>query len=129
MEIHNVFAHDIDGEDLASRLSIAIKKEQIISKQGLGLEDQIGRRQSMVNIKGFVKELQQNFSVQTEENELAFSDQPLNPLLKEKESKLDQLSENSKEMLLMEKINKKDVLDEQISKIKGKILNLNFDRR
>ena len=129
MEIHNVFAHDIDGEDLASRLSIAIKKEQIISKQGLGLEDQIGRRQSMVTIKGFVKELQQNFSVQTEENELAFSDQPLNPLLKEKESKLDQLSENSKEMLLMEKINKKDVLDEQISKIKGKILNLKFDRR
>jgi len=96
MEIHNVFAHDIDGEDLASRLSIAIKKEQIISKQGLGLEDQIVRRQSMVNIKGFVKELQQNVSAQAEENELTFSAQPLNPLLKEKESKLDQLSENSK---------------------------------
>ena len=29
----------------------------------------------------------------------------------------------------MKKISKKDVLDEQISKIKGKILNLNFDRR
>ena len=63
MEIHNVFAHDIEGDDLASRMSIAIKKEQIISKQGdFEFQEEVKRRQSVVNLKEFVKDLKENSS-------------------------------------------------------------------
>ena len=123
MEIHNVFAYDIVGEDLASRMSIAIKKEQIISKQGLELKDEIVRRQSMINIKDFVKDLKQKSSVQDQdqETELTFSAQPLDSLINEKDVKMDELSKDSKKNMIIEKENNpKDILNEQISKNKGR---------
>ena len=123
MEIHNVFAYDIVGEDMASRMSIAMKKEQIISKQGLELKDEIVRRQSMINIKDFVKDLKQKSSVQDQdqETELTFSAQPLDSLIIEKDVKMDELSKDSKENMIIEKENNpKDILNEQISKNKGR---------
>mmetsp|Transcript_13779 Transcript_13779/g.12216 ORF Transcript_13779/g.12216 Transcript_13779/m.12216 type:complete len:183 (-) Transcript_13779:143-691(-) len=62
MESNNVFAHDIESQDFGSRMSIAIKKEQMISKHEIDFEikDEVVRRQSMVNIKGFVKDLKEN---------------------------------------------------------------------
>lgn len=69
MAIHNVFAHDIEGEDLESRMSIAIKKEQMVRKQGEEYNDEVKRRRSMVNIKDFVKTLKQNNTLQDDESE------------------------------------------------------------
>lgn len=64
MSIHNVFAHDIEGEDLGSRMSIAIKKEQMVRKKGEEFNDIVKSRRSMVNFKDFVNSIQPNHTVQ-----------------------------------------------------------------
>lgn len=68
MSVHNVFAHDITGDDLGSRMSIAIKKEQMVKKQGQEFDDDVKRRKSMVNIKRFVKDLKEGSFVQKQED-------------------------------------------------------------
>jgi hypothetical protein len=60
MEIHNVFAHDITADDYASRMSVAIKKEQVISNEGSDFSVDVLRRGSMVNIKEFIAEVKIN---------------------------------------------------------------------
>jgi hypothetical protein len=60
MEIHNVFAHDITADDYASRMSVAIKKEQVISNEGSDFSGDVLRRGSMVNIKEFIAEVKIN---------------------------------------------------------------------
>lgn len=60
MEIHNVFAYDITADDYASRMSVAVKKEQVISSEGFDFTQEVMRRGSMVNIKEFVAEVKNN---------------------------------------------------------------------
>ena len=60
MEIHNVFAYDITADDYASRMSVAVKKEQVISNEGSDFWDEVMRRGSLVNIKEFVAEVKNN---------------------------------------------------------------------
>jgi len=57
MEIHNVFAYDIEATDYASRMSIALKKNQVLVEEGFEYSDMISHRQSVVNIKEFVDDL------------------------------------------------------------------------
>lgn len=59
MEIHNVFAYDIDTTDYASRVSIALKKQQVLADEGFAYQDDVCRRQSMVNIKEFIQDIRQ----------------------------------------------------------------------
>lgn len=59
MEIHNVFAYDIDATDYASRMSIAYKKQQVATSEGMGYSEEVARRQSMVNIKDFIKDIRE----------------------------------------------------------------------
>mmetsp|Transcript_29834 Transcript_29834/g.29395 ORF Transcript_29834/g.29395 Transcript_29834/m.29395 type:complete len:175 (-) Transcript_29834:181-705(-) len=73
MAIHNVFAHDIEGDDLGSRMSIAIKKEQTVRKQGEEYSDEVKRRRSMVNLKEFAQNLKQNDTLQDVESKASTS--------------------------------------------------------
>ena len=57
MEIHNIFAHDIEENDFASRMSIAHKKQQALIKEGLEYSEEISRRQSVMNIKDFIDDI------------------------------------------------------------------------
>lgn len=57
MEIHNIFAHDIEVNDFASRMSIAHKKQQMLIKEGFEYSEEITRRQSVMNIKDFIDDI------------------------------------------------------------------------
>jgi hypothetical protein len=57
MEIHNIFAHDIEETDFASRMSIAHKKQQALINQGFEYSEEISRRQSVMNIKDFIDDI------------------------------------------------------------------------
>lgn len=123
MEVHNIFAHDIHGEDLASQMSITIKKEQMASNQGFELKDEIVRRQSMVNIKDFIKGLKEDISVQYQEHEHSESlDQETKSMSREQliadimSGKEEQPSEDSKED------KETDIINEQSLKNKCKEL-------
>ena len=59
MEIHNVFAYDIDTTDYASRVSIALKRQQVLADEGFAYQEDVCRRQSMVNIKEFIQDIRQ----------------------------------------------------------------------
>ena len=57
MEIHNTFAYDLEAEDYATRVSVAVKTQQVLGTDRLSLTDTPGRRLSMVNIKEYMHEI------------------------------------------------------------------------
>lgn len=69
MEIHNIFAYDLDSNDYATRMSIAYKQQQVLEKEGFGYSDDVCRRQSVVNLKGFIRDIKEEESHQRIINE------------------------------------------------------------